>query len=511
MAIFLGIDVGTSGTKAVLIDEKGTVLATALGGHEPSTPQPGYSEQNPEDWWRSTHEAIKGVTAKAGIPPSRIDAIGPTGQMHGLVALDDHGFPLRPAILWNDQRSAPQCTQYENTIGKEKLIQETGNRLLPGFTAPKLLWMRDNEPELFKRIHTVLLPKDYIRYRFSGVMGMDVSDASGTSVFNCGKRCWSDEILNALDLPRSWWPDAHESPEVIAHVNESAAKETGIREGVPIVAGAGDQAASAIGMGLVDSSVIGTTLGTSGVVFAASDTWKTTPDGSLHAFCHAVPGKWHLMGVMLSAAGSVKWFRDTIAPDIADAAEKQGINGYKALDELAAQTPTGAEGLYFLPYLSGERTPHPDPNARGCWIGLTTRHDRSHMMRAVVEGVTHGLKECLDLIAETGIEAQTVRISGGGAMSSFWRQLCADCFNTTVRTTTTTEGTAYGAALLAAVGGGAFNSIEEACSIAVREDLTATPGADQAALEAHHTIYSALYPALKSTFTASANLNQGEI
>ena len=304
MAIFLGIDVGTSGTKAVLIDETGAVLATALGTHEPSTPQPGYSEQNPEDWWRSTLEAIKGATAKAGIPPSRIDAIGPTGQMHGLVALDEEGMPLRPAILWNDQRSAPQCAQYEKTIGRERLIRETGNRLLPGFTAPKLLWMREHEPDLFKNIHTVLLPKDYIRYRFSGAMGMDVSDASGTSVFNCEQRCWSEEILSAMDLPRSWWPDTHESPEVIAHINESAAKQTGIRQGVPIVAGAGDQAASAVGMGLVDSSVIGTTLGTSGVVFAASNSWKTTPDGSLHAFCHAGPGMWHLMGVMLSANGS---------------------------------------------------------------------------------------------------------------------------------------------------------------------------------------------------------------
>lgn len=504
MTTFLGIDVGTSGTKAVLINETGEVLATAVGNHEPSTPRIGYSEQDPTDWWTSTIDAIVRVTTKAGISPADIDAIGPTGQMHGLVTLDDALKPIRPAILWNDQRSAPQCAEYEQRIGMDTLIAETGNRLLPGFTAPKLLWMREHEPELFARISKVLLPKDYIRFRLSGELAMDVSDASGTSVFACGRRTFSDSILEAMEIPRAWWPDAHESPEVVCHVSALAAETTGLRVGTPIVAGAGDQAASAVGMGLINEDVVGTTLGTSGVVFAASDAWRTTPDGSLHAFCHAVPGRWHLMGVMLSAAGSVQWFRDRIAPDIADAAEAAGGNGMARLDELAAATPAGAQGLFFLPYLAGERTPHPDPHARGCWVGLSGHHGREHMMRAVIEGVSHGLKQCLDLVRKVGIDPVATRLSGGGAQSPFWRQICADLLDMPAVTTTSTEGTAYGAALLAAVGGGAFDSVESACATAIREIDRVEPGPDAPTLLAAHDIYADLYPALSETFNAIA-------
>ena len=507
MSMFLGIDVGTSGTKAVLIDEVGVVMATAVGVHEPSAPRIGYSEQDPIDWWHSTVDAIGQVTRTAGISPQAIDAVGPTGQMHGLVALDASLEAVRPAILWNDQRSAPQCAEYEARIGIDTLISETGNRLLPGFTAPKLLWMREHEPELFAQIDKVLLPKDYIRYRLTGELAMDVSDASGTSVFACGRRTFSDSILAAMDLPRSWWPDAAESPEVVARVSPLAAEATGLRAGIPVVAGAGDQAASAVGMGLISEQVVGATLGTSGVMFAASDQWRTTPDGSLHAFCHAVPGRWHLMGVMLSAAGSVQWYRDRIAPDIADAAEAAGGNGLAELDRLAAATPVGAEGLFFLPYLSGERTPHPDPDARGCWIGLTGRHDRSHMMRAVLEGVTHGLRECLDLIRTTGITPGSTRLSGGGARSGLWRQLCADLFGTPITITNSTEGTAYGAALLAAVGAEAFDSVESACETAVTEVDRIEAGSDADTLEATHEVYRMLYPALHDAFKASARLH----
>lgn len=496
MATFLGLDVGTSATKAILINETGDVLASAVGAHEPSSPAVGFSEQDARDWWRSTVDALAAVTQHAGVSPASIDAIGPTGQMHGLVTLDRTRTPIRPAILWNDQRSAPQCEAFEASFGVEQLIEETGNRMLPGFTAPKLLWLREHEPEAYARIAHVLLPKDYIRFKLSGTLSTDVSDASGTSVFACGRREWSDLMLEALNLPRSWWPEAHESPTVTAHVSAEAAQQTGLSEGTPIVAGAGDQAASAVGMGLVAPGVAGVTLGTSGVVFAASDTWRTTPDGSLHAFCHAVPNTWHVMGVMLAAAGSYQWFNDAIAPDLSTPA---------ALDQLAAATPLGAEGLFFLPYLSGERTPHPDPNARGCFIGLTTRHHRGHLARAVLEGVAHALREALDLVRGLGLPVEHARLSGGGAKSLLWSQLIADTLDIPLAKVTSTEGTAYGAALLASVGGGAFATIQEACEATVHERSRVSPSSDVAFLADAHRIYSGLYPALAPTFTAIAN------
>ena len=496
MATFLGLDVGTSATKAILINEAGEVLATAMGEHEPSSPAVGFSEQDPRDWWRSTVESIGAVTRQAGVSPASIDAIGPTGQMHGLVTLDGALDPIRPAIMWNDQRSAAQCEAFEAFFSVERLIEETGNRMLPGFTAPKLLWMREHEPEAYARIAHVLLPKDYIRFRLSGSLSTDVSDASGTSVFACGRREWSELMLEALDLPRAWWPDAHESPSVTAHVSVDAANQTGLSQGTPIVAGAGDQAASAVGMGLVEPGAVGVTLGTSGVVFSASDSWRTTPDGSLHAFCHAVPNTWHVMGVMLAAAGSYQWFNDAIAPD---------LGAPEALDRLAAATPLGAEGLFFLPYLSGERTPHPDPNARGCFIGLTMRHTRGHLARAVLEGVAHGLREALDLVRNIGLPVEHARLSGGGAKSRLWSQLIADTLDISLVSTTSSEGTAYGAALLASVGGGAFASIQEACEATVHEQSRVTPGTDATFLADAHELYSGLYDTLAPAFTAIAN------
>ena len=499
MATFLGLDLGTSATKALLINEAGDVLSTAVGHHETSSPEVGFSEQQPAEWWRSTIDAIAAVTKSAGISPETIDAVGPTGQMHGLVTLDGKLEEIRPAILWNDQRSAPQCVAFEEQFGIERLIAETGNRMLPGFTAPKLLWMRENEPEEYARIEHVLLPKDYIRFKLSGELSTDVSDASGTSVFACGQRKWSDLMLDALAFPRSWWPEAHESPSVTSTVSAEASAATGLRQGVPIVAGAGDQAASALGMGLVGPGIAGVTLGTSGVVFAASEKWRTTPDGSLHAFCHAVPNTWHVMGVILSAAGSYKWFNEAIAPDLGDPA---------ALDRLAQATPVGAEGLFYLPYLNGERTPHPDPHARGCFIGLSARHTRGHLARAVLEGVTHALRESLDLINDLGINVSSGRISGGGAASPLWRQLVADLLGLNIATTTSTQGTAYGAALLAAVGGGAFESIQDACAKTVHEQELVFPGDDAAFFAEAHTIYTSLYPALAESFKAAATIRE---
>lgn len=502
--LVLGIDVGTSGTKVLAVDHCGTVLAESNAAHPISNPSPGHFEQDPDDWFASTLGAVRQVLADPGVDPDRIAAIGLTGQMHGLVALDASLEVVRPAILWNDQRSAPQCAEIEREPGLEHLIEHTGNRMLPGFTAPKLLWMRQHEPEAFARVRHVLLPKDHVRYRLGSELATDVSDASGTGVFDCGGRTWSDSMLSATNLPRSWWPDAAESPEVVDALSPSIAAELGLRPGLPLVAGAGDQAASAVGTGIVEEGVVSATLGTSGVVFAASRAWRTTPDGSLHAFCHAVPGTWHLMGVMLSAAGSLEWFNRAITPDLARAAEAEGVDPFARLCDLADSVAPGSEGLFFLPYLTGERTPHADPDARGCFIGLTPGHDRSHLTRAVLEGVTFGLRDCLDLIRDAGVRPGVVRLSGGGAKGAFWRRLCADVLDCTTVTTTTTEGTALGAAILAGVGGAGFwKDVPEACASIVSERERLEPAPDRAVYDALHRRYRGLHPALQPWWSAT--------
>ena len=494
----LGIDVGTSGTKAIVVSDDGTVLGTGTGVHEPSVPHGGWSEQPVEDWWRSVAVAIERACAAAGVSASSIDAVGVAGQMHGLVALDASMTPIRPAILWNDGRCESQCLATEARIGIERLVELTGNRMLAGFTAPKLLWMREHEPEAFARIATVMLPKDWIRYRLTGGVATDVSDASGTAVFDCEHRRWSGDLLAELELPRSWWPDAAESCEVVGAITADAAASTGLREGVPVVAGAGDQASSGVGTGLVREGIVGTVLGTSGVLFAPTDAWLSTPDGRLHAFCHAVPGQWHLMGVMLSAAGSLDWFRHAVTPDLT------GDYAFARIDAMAAEVPVGADGVLFLPYLSGERTPHADANARGTFVGLDLRHDRRHLARAVIEGVTHGLRECLDLVRSTGLVPREARLSGGGAKSALWRQLCADLLGVPVVRTTTTEGTAYGAAILASVGAGVHASVPAACDAWVRETDRLDSGPNAAVLDARHAVYTRLYPALREVFPAIA-------
>ena len=502
-ALVLGIDVGTSGTKVLAIDAEGTVRADAQATYPLSTPLSGYSEQSPEDWFTAAVTAIKQVLAQDAVDASHVIGLGLTGQMHSLVALDKKLEVIRPAILWNDQRSAPQCEEVTRTLGLDLLLQHTGNRMLPGFTAPKILWMREHEPEACARIAHVLLPKDYVRFRFGSELVMDVSDASGTSVFDCGKRTWSEDLLEALGLPRSWWPDAAESCVVVDELNREVAAATGLPEKIPLVAGAGDQAASAVGTGIVTEGIVSATLGTSGVIFAASNSWRTAPDGSLHAFCHAVPDTWHLMGVMLNAAGSYEWFGREIAPDLLAEADAHGKRPYEYLDERAASTEPGADGLFFLPYLSGERTPHVDPEARGCFIGLTAQHNRDHMARAVLEGVTFGMRDCLDLVRASGVDPDVVRLSGGGARGTFWRQLCADVFGCPTVTTTTTEGTAYGAALLAGVGSGIWESVPAACRSVVRETERTEPGVERELYERLSTRFKALYPALKPWWHSS--------
>jgi xylulokinase len=495
----LGLDVSTTGSKAVLIDENGSVVESATNAHRLSTPRPAWSEQDPADWWTASAASIHRVLDASGATADQVVGVGMTGQMHGLVLLDRAGEVLRPAILWNDQRTAAQCRSITETVGADRVLQITGNPVLPGFTAPKIVWVRENEPEVYARIATFLLPKDYVRYRLTGALVCDVSDASGTSVFDVGRRTWSDEMLAALRIPREWVPAVTESPEVSAWVSAEGSRLTGLREGTPVVSGAGDNAAAAVGTGIIRPGVISASLGTSGVVFAPLESYQPEPSGRLHAYCHAVPGQWHLMGVMLSAAGSLRWYRDALA----------GEDTPPSFDDLvkeAASVPAGAEGLLFLPYLSGERTPHPDPDARGAFVGLSLRHGRAHLTRAVMEGVAFGLKDSVELMKPLGLNIARVRVAGGGARNPIWRQILADVFNSELATTDASEGAAYGAALLAGVGAEVFESVEAASDQAVKEVEHVVPGADVAAYERIYPRYRALYPALAPEFKAMARL-----
>jgi len=494
MAYFLGIDTSTTSSKALIIDERGEVIAVASSPHTLQTPKPLWSEQNPLEWWEAVSASIRSVLEKAGISGDRIAAVGLTGQMHGLVLLDDAGNVLRPAILWNDQRTQSQCDEIHQRVGKEKFIQITGNVALTGFTAPKILWVKENEPDVYAKAKHVLLPKDYVRYKLTGEYAMDKADGAGTVLFDLKKRDWSDEVLAALDIPRAWMPKTFEGTEFTGYINEEAARLTGLKAGIPVAAGGGDQAAGAVGVGAVEPRIVGLTVGTSGVVFATTPSALIEPEGRLHAFCHAVPNMWHFMGVMLSAAGSLQWYRDTLAPNMS----------FDDLLKEAEAIHEGSEGLQFLPYLSGERTPHPDPLARGAFIGLTLRHSRAHMTRAVLEGVAFGLKDSFTLIQNAGLgEVTQVRASGGGTKGALWRQIMADVLNAELVTVNTTEGGAYGAALLAGVGTGAWNSVAEACNACIKITGSTQPKASSVdAYRKSYAIYQGLYPALKESFRA---------
>jgi xylulokinase len=489
---YLGIDVSTTGSKALLIDAAGVVVASASSPHTLQTPKPLWSEQNSEEWWTASCAAIREALSQAGVGGDSVAAVGLTGQMHGLVLLDVEGKVLRPAILWNDQRTAAQCDDIRARLGKERLIHITGNDALTGFTAPKILWVQQNEPAVYAKTRHILLPKDYLRYRLTDAYAMDKADGSGTILFDLKKRNWSGEMLSALGIPAEWLPPTFEGPEFTGSVTTSAAAETGLKPGTPVAAGGGDQAAGAVGVGAVEPGIIALTLGTSGVVFATTPSALIEPEGRLHAFCHAVPGLWHFMGVMLSAAGSLQWYRDTIAPEVE----------FDALLKEAESVPAGSEGLLFLPYLSGERTPHPDPLARGAWIGLTLRHSRGHLTRAVLEGVAYGLKDGFALIRSAGLgEVRQVRVSGGGAKSALWRQILASVLEAELVTVNTTEGAAYGAAILAGVGAGAWVDVPSACKAAVRVTGSTRPDPGQMAVyRDKYLIYRDLYPALKGFF-----------
>ncbi|MBI5866209.1 MAG: xylulokinase [Planctomycetes bacterium] len=502
----LGIDVGTSGAKALIVDDRGAVRAEATTEYPLLTPKPLWAEQDPRQWWSATLESVQRVLATEGVSARKIAAVGLTGQMHGLVLLDVGGEVLRPAILWNDQRTGEQCRAITAAVGADRVLALTGNPVLAGFTAPKIAWVRQHEPQVFSRIAKVLLPKDYVRYRFSGAFFGDVSDASGMSLFDVGRRCWSSEMLAAVGVPAAWLPEITESTVPSARVSAAAAKACGLLEGTPIVAGAGDQAAQAVGCGITEEGLVSATLGTSGVVFAASDSYRVDPLGRLHAFCHAVPGKWHLMGVMLSAAGSFRWFRDALCEPEHAAARAANRDAYDDLTAAAARIAPGSEGLLFLPYLTGERTPHPDPLARGAFVGLTLRHTKAHLTRSVLEGVAFGLCDSLDLMRELGIRPRQVRASGGGARSELWRRILADVFDTEIATPSVAQGAAYGAALLAGVGVGVFADFAQACRAASQVGDVTRPGPAAPQYRRFQALYRSLYPALRGCFSEAAKV-----
>jgi xylulokinase len=496
MPFVIGIDVSTTATKAVLVGEDGAVRGIGTASYDYEIPRPGWTEQDPELWWDGAISAIRSVLASTGVDPADVAAVGLTGQMHGLVLLDAADEVLRPAILWNDQRTASACDTIRSAVGPERLIAITGNDALTGFTAPKLVWVRDTEPDVWAQVAHVLLPKDYVRLRLTGEHALDKADGAGTLLFDLEARDWSPVVLDALGVDAAWMPPTFEGPAVTGSVTRAAAEATGLRAGTPVVAGGGDQAANGVGVGAVAPGVVALSLGTSGVVFAASDMALRDPRGQVHAFCHAVPGRWHLMTVMLSAAGSLRWFRDAVAPDVS----------FADLSASAGDVPAGSEGLWFLPYLTGERSPHPDPLARGAFVGLTVGHDRRHLTRAVLEGVAFGLRDGLDQMTGIGLPSpQQIRGSGGGLASPVWRQILADVLGAEIATVSTTEGAAYGAALLGAVGAGWYASVEAATEALVRVEPVAAPGPDAGRYAEAHAGYRTLYPALAPVFHRGAS------
>jgi len=507
MGYFLGIDLGTGGARALVINEAGRVVGTATSEYPLMTARPLWAEQNPEDWWQGVCAAVPAACQKAGIAAREIAAVGLSGQMHGAVFLDTRGEVIRPAILWCDQRTAAECAEITERAGRQTVESVTLNPVLTGFQAPKVVWLKNNEPDAFARVRKVLLPKDYIRYRMTGAFATEVSDASGTSLLNVRERRWSPEMMSAAFVEDDWLPECFESVEVSAKVSEEGARQCGLSAGTPVVGGGGDQAAGGVGAGIVESGLVSSSLGTSGVVFAFAD--KPFVDKALrtHTFCHAVPGKWHVMGVVLSAGGSLRWYRDTFCQQDIVEAQATGRDPYDLMTEAADAVPAGAEGLYWLPYISGERTPYPDPYARGVFFGATLAHGKAHFTRAVLEGVGYALKDSFDILQEMGVDASLVRVMGGGAKSPVWRQMLADIIGRPHVTLNVDEGPAFGVALLAGVSQGAWASVPEACAATLQARETSTP--DPAATQAYaprHRFYSSLYASLKDRFQALAEM-----
>ncbi|MGA3066756.1 MAG: xylulokinase [Tepidisphaeraceae bacterium] len=508
MSHLLGIDVGTSGTKTLICNSSGKVLATANAEHPISSPKPGWSEQNPRDWWRAAVAATRAVLKKSKIKPDAITAIGLSGQMHGSVFLADGPTPLRPAILWNDQRTASQCQEIESKAGgRAALIELVANPALTGFTAPKILWVRQHQPQIYQKTKHILLPKDYLRYCLTGVYATEVSDASGTLLLDVANRRWSDQLLTLLQIDASLLPRLHESPQVTGVLTRSAAAALGLRPQTPVVGGGGDQAAGAVGNGIVAPGILSATLGTSGVMFAHSDSPVRDPLGRVHTMCHAVPGKWCVFGCMLSAGGSFQWFRNTLGQTELASAKKRKIDPYQLLISQAEDAAQGCEGTFFLPYLTGERCPHPDPNARGGWIGVTSRTSRPMLIRSLLEGVTFGMRDALEIIKKMQIPVTQIRASGGGSRSNFWRQLQANIYRQPIISTNAAEGPAYGAALLAGVGAGVWKTVEEACSACICKTRQQSPNKKSADFyDRAYVVYRQLYDDLKNRFPEMASL-----
>lgn len=500
----IGIDIGTSALKAVAVDGHAVVIASASVEYTFDSPQPGWAESDPEIWWTATCKALKQLLRDPRVDGEAIASIGLSGQMHGLVLVDSADLPTGPALMWNDQRTAEVCARAESELTAERIWQLTGNRLLAGFTAPKLLWLRDHAPDRLRTARRLMLPKDYVRLRLTGSAHTDVSDASGTLLFDCANRCWSRPMCDALDVNTELLPDVFESITLSSRVHAAGAAATGLPVGTPVAAGAGDQAAQAVGTGITDEGCVACTIGASGVIFATTNTWRPTPRGSLHSFCHAIPNRWHLMGVTLSAGGSLRWWRDTMCGDLVEQARAQGTDPYDLMLAEAASAPAGCEGVTFLPYLCGERTPFADPFARGVFLGISTRTTRAHLTRAIIEGVTCSLVQVMQLVRESGAAATRVRLSGGGSMSPFWRQLLTDALGVPTATVNNSHGAAVGAALLAGVGSGLWSSVESATATIVESSYCA-PSENAGEFARIGTRYAHAYEALAPWFARSAN------
>jgi xylulokinase len=493
----LGIDVGTGGTRALVIDQGGRIIAAATEEHVPfATPKIGWAEQDPEDWWRAAAIAARKALATGNLSPDQIACVGFSGQMHGAVMLDAADKVVRPALIWCDVRTQKQCDELSSKIGSERLIQLTCNSALTNFTLTKFLWVRENEPENWKRVKSVMLPKDYVRFRLTGERAIDMADASGTLMLDVTNRRWSREVLQAVQLDEALLPRLYESPDVCARISEAGAKASGLKAGTPVVAGAGDQAAGAIGMGIVAPGAVSATIGTSGVVFAATDRPALDPQGRLHTFCHAMPGRWHVMGVTQSAGLSLRWFRDNFGA-------KTAGDPYESLSAEAATVPPGSEGLLWTPYLMGERTPHLDANARAALVGLTASHTRAHVVRAILEGVAYSLKDSFTIFQEMKVPVKTIRLGGGGARSPLWRQIQADVYDHEVEIVEAEEGAAYGAAILGGVGAKMWPSVDAACEAVVKVTTRVPPNPKAAAMMSeNYAAYRRVYPATRNIFGA---------
>ncbi len=497
MKTLLGIDIGTSSTKAVLIDVSGKLLALSQSEYGIDSPKPEWAEQHPETWWAAVRDTVRAVASQSGVNPQDIAGIGLSGQMHGTVLLDKNNSLLRPAIIWADRRSAKQCQAVLDLLGKEKLRDLAGNSLSPGFMVATLLWLKENEPSTFSRIATVFLPKDYVRYRLTGELATEVTDASSSLLLDVRSRTWSEELLRLVGISEEQLPPLHESQDVVGTLTKSAAEELGLVGGIPVVAGGGDQSMAAIGNGVVEEGIALSTIGTGGQLFTPTRTYRTDPELRIHSFCHAVPGMWHLMGAILSAGLCLKWFRDRLA---------SGLD-YMQIDDAARSVPAGSDGLLFLPYLLGERSPHLDPAARGCFVGLTINHSLSHLARAVMEGVAFAMKDCLDLFLSLGVNPEKIVLSGGGARSELWRQIQADVYGRDAITVNMREEAATGAAILAGVGVGIYPSLQRACGELIKLESTTTPIPENASRYAElYDVYRSLYLQLRDSFHRLSDL-----